>query len=297
MEKFKMKFKDKALIVRQTRLAAAQSCLLSLQRAFKSKKKVSEFKFVNIWHTYLEKSGQVHGYWYEPPPFGTVALFAGRSQPDRAKYSNLREKTFWPKTDVYLDNQGWGYLFSSPYFFLEDTPLIADFGFTFYLGKDPRIKDHYRLCSEILKQLTGKIRPGISFKDLYIQSSELMKTGGYYNYIVSTTDMTKPNLGHSIPFLNKEPNEDQQRKIASGEEEKINSVISKAREFINSESDFVINDNCGFTFEPRFISENEPKLPMFSIHTIILFEDGQKEVLANLDGIFNFLGIDYLSEL
>ena len=124
-----------------------------------------------------------------------------------------------------------------------------------------------------------------------------MKTGGYYNYIVSTTDKSNTNIGHTLPFLDMDPSEDKMRKITTGEEEKINSVISKSREFINADCGIVVSDNCGLTFEPRFISENEPKLPMFSMHTIILFEDGQKEVLVNLDGIFNFLGIDYLSEL
>ena len=290
-------FSDKIQTVRQVRLTAAQTCLLSLQNVFKMQKKVSEYKFANIWHNMLEKSGKVHGYWYQPPPTGTAALFSGSHNPDRANYANLREKEYWPKKDVYLDKEGSGYLFSSPYFFLEDTPLIGDFGFSFYLGKDVRIKDHFRRCSEILKQLTDKIRRVISFKNLYIQYTELMKTGGYYNYIVSTTDKSNTNIGHTLPFLDMDPSEDKMRKITTGEEEKINSVISKSREFINADCGIVVSDNCGLTFEPRFISENEPKLPMFSIHTIILFEDGQKEVLVNLDGIFNFLGIDYLSEL
>lgn len=289
-------FSDKIQTVRQVRLTAAQTCLLCLQKVFKMQNKVSEYKFVNIWHKQLEKSGKVHGYWYQPPPRGTAALFSGPHNPDRANYANLRQKEYWPKKEVYLDREGSGYLFSSPYFFLEEISLIGDFGFTFYLGKDQRITDHFRRSFEILKQLTEKIGPGMTFKELYTRSIEIMKAAGFRNFIVSTTDKSKTNLGHTIPFLTRDPDEIERRKIATGEEEIINSLINKSREFINSDSDLLISDNCGFTFEPRFISENEPELPMFSLHLIILFEEGEKEVLGNFAGIFNFLKMDWLTE-
>jgi len=290
-------FSDKIPIVKQTRLTAAQTCLLSLQRAFKIRKKVSEQKFVNIWHTFLEKSGKVHGYWYVPPPLGTTALFDGSKHSDRTNYTNLRDKVYWSKTELYLDKQEGGYLFSSPYFFHEDVPLIGDFGFTFYSGENQRIKDHFHRCTEIIKQLTEKISKGISFKELSALSTDIMQTGGFRNHIVSTTDKIKTNFGHTIPFLDRDPDERERKKIATGEPEIIYSVISKAREFINKESEYIISQNCAFTFEPRFVSVADPKLPTFSLHLIILFENSRKEILANFNGLFNFLDMDFLTKL
>ncbi|OGG04499.1 hypothetical protein A2W14_06825 [Candidatus Gottesmanbacteria bacterium RBG_16_37_8] len=288
-----MTFIQKAEAVKTVRKTAAQTCLLSFQKVYSDYKKTSELRFTNTWTKLMEKSNKIHGFWYQPPPTGIAALFFDNMYTDRANYSSLRERNFWPKSNNFLNNSGGGYLFASPFYMINDIPLIGDFGFSFYTGNDPEIKEHYHQCSIILNSLLKKIEPGMKFSRLYTEAVSLMKKKGYGNYIKSSTDKLGTNIGHTIPFLENDPTISDLGVINTGSEEKINNLISIGRIFINENSNFVISNNCGFTFEPRFISLKNQKLPMFSLHQIILFIDGRKEILSDFDGIFNFLKLNY----
>lgn len=287
-------FSQKANIVKIVRKTAAQSCFLTFQKILSEKKKVSEFKFVNKWIKYMDKTNNIHGNWYQPPPQGCSALFFEDNNIERVKYGSLRDKKYWPKIKNYYNKEGGGYVFASPFYFVNDTPFIGDFGFSFYTGGNQEIKDHFRKCSIILNIFCQKIEPGMKFSQLYNDSVSIFKENGYQNFMSSSTDINGTNVGHTIPFLETQPSKEELEVISLGDEKQIYNIISKNRSFINEISDYTIGNNCGFTFEPRIVSINKDKLPMFSLHLIILFQDGQKEILSNFSGIINLLKIDYL---
>ena len=290
-----IEFNQKTDIIRTVRKTAAQSCLFSMQKLFSYKKKVSEVKLANTWIKFMEKTNKIHGYWYQPPPGGTSVIFFGKQDYSKFNYLSLRDKKQWPNSKSYLEEEGGGYFYTSPFYFLNDTPLIGNFGFSFYTGKSEKIKDHYRNCYNVLNLIINLIRPGFKFSQLYSRALKIMKKNGLTNLIASVTDKKGTNIGHTIPFLNNNITRQEKELIAEGNEEKIYSLINKSRDFLNLDSDYVINNNCGFTLEPRFISEKNSDLPMFSMHHIIIIQNGRKEVMSNFGGIFNFLNINYLN--
>jgi hypothetical protein len=290
-----MEKQDRLETCRKIRNIAAQTCLYVFQHVFKASHKVSEVNFKNQWLKELERSyfkGFI-GCWYDPPPGGIAVLFGDENNYERVNYPSLRSDIYWPRPNVFFKKDGLGYVFASPYTMVDNLPIIGDFGFTFYLGDLKVIKDHYRKCYKVLEKLIDKIEIGKKFKDLYKQSIRIIKDHKLENLILGTTDKAKTDLGHTIPFIDRNPDEKEMEKIDSGKAEQINGAISQARVFCNEFEEYVITDNCAFTFEPRFISQTG-KLPMFSFHTIVQFMNGKKVVLSNFDGIFNLLGMNWL---
>lgn len=279
------------------RNVAASTCLYALQHTFNTAHKVSELHFRNLWLKTLEKSFK-RGFvscWYDPPPGGIAAILNDGKDFSRVTYTNLRQKEYWPRADVYFKDDNTGYLFASPYTMVDNVPIIGDFGFTFYLGNSPKIKKFYRKCYDLLNKLIENIQTGMMFKDLYALSQNAIEKEGLQNYIFGITDKQVRDFGHTVPFTDRNPDRTEAEAIFSGKPEKINSAISHARVFINEIEEYKINDNCAFTFEPRFIEPSDNSLPMTSFHTIIRFIDGQKEILTNFKGIFNFLKMDWIS--
>lgn len=274
---------------------AAQTCLSTLQRIIRDSHKVSEIKVSNIWLKELEKFYK-KGFiscWYDPPPNGIAVLFGSEDDFERVNYPNLRPEIYWPKPDVFFRLDGLGYLFASSYTMVEDIPIIGDFGLSFYLGKTEKIKNHFKRSWEILNKLIDKIEIGISFREVYRESIDIIRKNNMDNFVTGYTDKESTDFGHTIPFIDRDPTDKEKNSINTGEENIIDQVISKARIFINESEEYRISENCAFTFEPRFISLSD-RLPMCSFHTIVQFVDGEKVVLGNFEGIFNLIGMNWL---
>lgn len=290
--------KDKLLrleFCQKIRNIAAQTCLRVFQQIVYSPHKVSESKFRNTWLKELERS-YPKGYidcWYDPPPDGIAALFGDEKNFERVNYPNLRPEIYWPKPNVYFKPGGLGYIFASPYTMVDNIPIIGDFGFSYYLGKSEKIKDHFKKCWNTLNTLIEKIEVGMMFKDIHATSIGIIKHNKLENYIKGTTDKAGTDLGHTIPFIEGDPKLYEENDINSGDHQKINQVISKTRVFINEFENYFISANCAFTFEPRFVSFTD-ELPMCSFHTIVQFVDKKKIILTNFKGIFNLLGMEWL---
>ena len=287
-------FNQKVEVIKTVREIAAQTCMQTFQHVLKYKNKISEYKFINFWNILMYKSHKIIGFWYQPPPNGTSALFFDNKHISRANYDNLRGKEYWPNKQIFLRLNGGGYVFSSPYYLLNDIPLIGDFGFSFYLGNDSMIKEHYRRCMKLLGSIIQIIEPGMKFSKLYKTCIDLMQNNGYANLISSSTDQSGTNIGHTIPFLDSDLHPADLQDINSKNSGKINNLISNKRIFFNENSDYVISNNCSFTFEPRFTSLTNKKLPMFSLHQIVLFVDSRKEILANFTGIIKLLDMQWI---
>lgn len=282
---------------RAVRLAASQSCFITLQKVLGIEKKVSEVQFRNRWlkEMYRFKNIIPEG-WYDPPLFGIGILFADVNNPKRYNYSTLRDKNYWPKADSFFKRDGLGYIFASPFTWIEDTPIIGDFGISFYLGSDIKIIDHFKKSYSMQYSLIDAINIGLTFSQIHKIFTNLMQNMGLVNNVYSTTDKSWTNIGHSIPFIDRNINNEEKNLIMTEDPDKIHKMISQARIFINQSEKLPITDNCAFTVEPRITSSSDPTLPMCSFHTIIQFIDGKKVILTNFDGIFNFLGMDWIKK-
>lgn len=284
-------------VCRKIRTLASVTCLYSLQHVFKLSHKVSEEFFANFWNKELERSF-LKGYvdsWYDPPPGGMAVLFAPENDLTRFNYESLRPNLYWPKMKSYFQKGGLGYLFSSAYTITQDIPIIGDFGFSYYLGKNVKIKDHYRKSYELCEEIREKIKTGMTFSEIYKLSEDAIKQKGLFNHIVAFTDKTGTDYGHTIPFIENNPIPEEQAKIESGDPQKINSVISHARRFISSQEDYCISDNCAFTFEPR-LTNDDKSLPIFSFHQIVRFIDGKKVHTEDFRGLINYLQMNWLTD-
>lgn len=287
---------ERFVACRYTRNAAVQSCFHTLQKVLHIKGKVSELRFKNIWFKKLSRiKNIVSNGWYDPPPDGIGVLFGGENDFVRVNYSTLREKDYWPKADIYFSKEGLGYIFTSPFTFVNAVPIIGDFGFTFYLGNHRKIINHFKKCYLTMHQLTDIIEVGMEYRQLYKEALKLITENSLMNNITSTTDVAGTNLGHSIPFMDRNPADEENKLLMVEDEEMIHKVINKARIFINKSEDFKIGANSAFTFEPRLISAKDSSLPMCSFHMIVQFIKKKKIVLENFTSIFNLLGMNWLT--
>src|SRR3990167_8837705 len=275
-------------ICAKIRQAASDSCLMAIQKTVESKKPVPEIQFRDWWLEKLDKSDEVvsGGGLYNPPPFRIGVLFGSETNFARVNYPTLRPKEFWPKQDSYFLKNGLGYLFASPYSLVSGVPIIGDFGFTFYLGKNKEIIDHFKKCKDIVLKLLDRVKPGITLSELYSSSIDLFDKNNLVNNVTSTTDKLGADIGHTIPFINDTP-EDEAK-------DHLYKFISKSRVFINAKENYLLTDNIAFTFEPRLTSQTDESIPMFSMHLIVMIVDGKKRILGNFDKIFDLLGMEWL---
>jgi len=290
-----MNIQNKLKINQSIRQKASLSCSNILKEVLQSSSAISEINFKNKWQDELDKFTDIEeGGWYNPPPDGFGVLFGKESDIERLNYPSLRPQKYWPKDNLYFDNTGLGYLYASPYSIIECIPIIGDFGFSCYLGKVAKIRVHFKKSFEVLNKLIENIKAGISFKELFRISSEIIGRNDLQIYMLSITDKAEISIGHTIPFITKDPNPKQQKDINSANPQAIHNIISRSRKFISSQEKYIISNNCAFTFEPRFISSKNSSLPMFSFHTTIQFVSGKKVVLSNMDKIINLLEMEWI---
>lgn len=282
----------------KAREIAADSCFMVLKKTLHKKNNYSESQFRDAWRRELNKSKDIvlNGGWYNSPPFGIGVLVCNEEDHQRVNYTSLRQKKYWPKSNNYFHKNGIGYLFASPYSLAGDIPIIGDFGFTFYTGRNNKIIDHYKNCWYVVDKIIEQIKTGMSYRQLYMLTIGILSKFHLSNNITSTTDKSGTNVGHCIPFIDRVPNLKELQLIKSENKKIIHKVINKARKFINAEEKFLIKDNSAFTFEPRLISLIDRSLPMFSFHTIIQFVKGKKIVLSNMDEILKLLNMRWIYE-
>lgn len=282
--------------VSEIRKIASDTCFITLEKTLKLGGQISELQFKKWWLEDLNKSTVIAkgGGWYDPPPEGFGILFGSENNLGRINYPSLRPSKYWPKNDIYFQKDGLGYLFASPYALLDGAPIIGDFGFTFYLGKTSKIKNHYRKSYTVILKLIDNIKLGMDFKELYRISENFIEQNDLKNYMLGITDKAVVDLGHTIPFIDRDPNPKEQVEINSASREKIHNLISQSRIFSNAKEDYVISSNCAFTYEPRLISAKDESLPMFSFHTIVQFVNGKKIILSNMENILQLLNMEWI---
>ncbi len=286
---------QKLEICKQTRKIASDTLKQTLQELLSKNDPISEKSFANQWLGNLRKHTQIFpDGWYIPPPFGIGVLFSAETDSRRTSYESLRFEKNWPREDVFLDKEkGLAYFYASPV--NKDLGIIGDFGLTVYFGKDEKVRDFFRLCYEITLKVFDFAKVGMSFSDIAKYCAKLLEGNNLQNTIVSSSDSTGTNIGHTIPGIDEDFTEEELQIFKAGDWEEVCKMISQKRLFLNRSEQATVKPGMAITFEPRPISAVNPDLPMVGFHTIGLFyEDGSKELLNEFEEIFKLVGMDYL---
>jgi hypothetical protein len=174
------------------------------------------------------------------------------------------------------------------------TGMIGDFGLTLYLGQNPQVKSMLVQTLAIDQELFAALRIGMPFSVLANQAAETMRRQGLFSALESPTDPTGTNIGHTIPASDSGWKPDEWAIFRQGNWAKTKDMISHKRVFINrSESSTILSD-MAHTLEPRPQSFDHPDLPTVWFHNIVVWRDGQKQLLSGFDDLFSLAGMGYM---
>lgn len=243
------------VIFNEARQIAFQSFYSTIDE-FYGKKDISEKVFQNKWYENLRKNTNIIADgWYNPPPKGMAVLFG-----QRVSFNSLRKKENWVSENIINWENDLLYAYCSPIDKLSG--VIGDMSLTLYFGKDEKIKNHIRNCYEAVQAIFQKLENLQSSRKLFFYSQQVLAEHKLKNCIISQTDQTPLDLGHSFPKLENLKNKES---LTDDEKQKI----SKARKFINQESDWQFEENMQFSIEPQLISIEDLSLPQISQHFLV----------------------------
>ncbi|MEK7570939.1 MAG: AIR synthase related protein [Patescibacteria group bacterium] len=290
---------DKLEICKQTRMFAADSLYKVLKKLLASHKPISEVRLRDEWLTEMRKNKNIFpDGWYTPPPFGISVLFGDDKHLERINYKSLREKDKWPRNNVFLNtNSGIAFFYISPVD--KESGIIGDFAITLYFGKDKTIQNHFLKSFTINKEVFINMTIGMSLNDINQLTYKLLQKNGVSSDLLSPTDPTGTNYGHTIPASYENWNSEEIKALQNGSKdwETALTMISKKRKFVNAQEPLKIKPGMAVTIESRPEVLDNPKIPMTLFHMIAIFkEDGSKELLTGFDNLFTLSGMDYMIE-
>lgn len=291
---------SKLELCKLTRSYAAESLYEVLKDVLTDPSPVSEVAFRDNWLEKLRRHPNIFpNGWYEPPPHGIGVLFATDDNPNRASPKSIRPQEYWPKEESFLDkSKGILFLYVSP--IAKKEGIIGDFGLTVYLGKDQSIINHLKNAYLTVLQVFKKINVGMSFADIAKIAKELLAEKGMYSNLLSPSDPTGTNIGHTIPGSYEDFSPKEQRLIQSAPAQwsQLKDMIRTKRIFINEAETFTVTPNMAFTLEPRPEINNSASLPTVWFHTLVLIDkNGNKQLVTNFAKIFSIANMDYLEEI
>ncbi len=233
-------------------------------------------------HTEVFKEG-----WYSPPP-GGVSVLLDQKPFKRLDFETIRLQSNWPNETHFSKKESVGILYSS--LVDKNTGMIGDIAFTIYNGHDKEIKEHVKICFEIILKIAQKAKVGMKFSDLYDFGMELIEENNKRKGGIKGTSALGINsvFGHTIPGSNTGGLN------TIGDFEGIKQTIAKNRIYIDSSEDFKIPDTCAFSVETKIGDFKKPELPTVFFHFIVCFDNGKKTILENFDEIFKVVGMDYM---
>lgn len=282
---------------KETRGIAATSFRTSLQSLLETGNPISEKSLADRWLLEMQKHQEIFPEgWYEPPPHGIAVRFATDTNFGDLYLPNLRAKENWPREEVYLDREkGMAYVYASPVS-KREKGIIGDWGMTLYFGKDPQITNHIQYCLATNRKILDEVSVGMSFKDIYTLAIDTLAKDGFSNDVVSITDPSNQNIGHTVPGLY-DPFSSEEKALLQNPEsnwEDVKTVIKNKRKFVSPVETLEVQPGMAFTIEPRPISKNA-HLPNVSFHTIALFDtNGDKQLVTEYEDTFKLVGMDYM---
>lgn len=237
------------------RQKALDSLCITLDTLY-GKCNVSEIDFKNEWYNNLKKQNDIiTDGWYNPPPKGMAVLFGSR-----ISFDSLRNEKNWSNNTTINWNKDLLYAYCSP--IDKISGIIGDLSLTLYFGSDEKIINHIKNCYDAVQEVFNNLNNFQNSQELFIGSEKIFAKHKLKNCIMSKTDNTPLDLGHTFPKL-----DNLQTKDSLTEEDK--TKISKARMFINENSKWIFTEELQFTIEPQLISTENPELPQISQHYLV----------------------------
>ena len=133
---------------------------------------------------------------------------------------------------------------------------------TLYFGENIEIKKHIKNCYKAVQEVFCVLDKVQNSQELFVFSEKIFEKYQLKNCIISKTDNTPLDLGHTFPKL---INIENRNKLTQEEKQDI----SKARKFINNKNSWNFIEGIQFTIEPQLISIENLKLPQISQHFLI----------------------------
>ena len=142
--------------------------------------------------------------------------------------------------------------------------IIGDFGMSIYVGNNQKIKNHLKLCWELDKQIFHFAEVGMTLSEITHFTNKLYLKYGLTNTIVSASDPTGTNVGHTIPVSYEDWNKEELQilKNSTTNWQAVSDMISKKRKFENTQETFKIKQGMAITIEPRPSVLNDPTIPI-----------------------------------
>jgi hypothetical protein len=281
------------LINEDTRKLTLSTLLVSLTSLLKSQKSFSELQLRDNWLANLRKNTTIFpDGWYIPPPHGIGALIGDTSKQSRTNYDNLRR--FTPLDTVYFDEQHpLLYAYASPVD--KKTGIIGDSGGTFYRGTNPDIQQHLKRCFDITINVAKKINAGMTFADVFYITMDFANKYNFVNEVISVTDPSTVNIGHTIPPGFSEWSKKEQAVVKQGNWQDILDIIRNKRIYVNAKEQTKLQPGTMVTIEPRFTVKDNPNIPMASYHTTLhIGKNGKIRLLTEFQSLFTLFGMDYM---
>ena len=244
----------------------------------------------NVYRDEFHKTG-----WYTPPPAGVGVLFANKNDNyERSKFPTLRTEPYWPNPRNMLHDDTVATIYVSPV--VKQSGIISDFSTTIYRGHDERIQNHLKSCLDATEAVAEAIEIGMKLKDVHGIGEKIIHERGLENSIMITfNDPTKDaDYGHTTPWTYELPSDEELAIIRSDDFDKLASLISHKRIYLNSVETFEIPENIAFSIEPRLCKIDDPTLPASCFYTLVTFRGGQKIIASNANPIFDAVGIHYM---
>lgn len=238
----------------KTRQKALESFCTTLDELYN--KEITEIAFKNKWYENLAKEADIIADgWYNPPERGMTVLFG-----NRVSFDSLRNEKNWSNHTEINWEKDLLYAYCSP--IDKTTGMIGDISLTLYFGEDKKIRQHIKNCHKAVNEVFDALERVKNSQELFEISQQIFAKHKLKNCIISKTDNMPLDLGHTFPILEGLINQD---KLT--EQEK--AQISKARKFINGDTNWDFTEGMQFTIEPQLVSTEDLNLPQISQHYLV----------------------------
>lgn len=273
---------------------AAKTLEQALRDLLMSDMPVSEVMLCDLWLNKMREHTSVYpDGWYIPPPHGMFVQFATDKKPERVNKTNNRPPDAWPRSDIFLDrHNGLISAYASPVD--KASGLIGDFSISLYFGDKPDIQSLLKQTLALDNALFESLKVGMEYATIADACRKYMAEHNMYNAIASPSDPNGTNIGHTIPAADIGWNDAELNIFKTGNWEDICNLISRKRVFLNATEHTRIAATTAHTIEPRPMVIDRPDLPMINFHTMVIWQDGQKQLITFFDDLFRLAGMDYM---
>ncbi|GAB3496180.1 hypothetical protein GCM10027521_45930 [Amycolatopsis cihanbeyliensis] len=198
--------------------------------------------------------------WYTPPLMGMSVLFATAADPSRVNFRTFRDKNSFVSARTLDPDNGIVLGYASNVH--RRTGLPGDFATTVYLGREPRVRDHFARAREACREMISAVSSGSTAGDLHAAALDALARRGLSGTTHSDTDPDGHNVGHSLPRLPVGP---LGRTLRPEQIDKLRHD----RLFVRRGGEWGLASVEQFTVEPQVVSPEDPTLPKIMLHYVL----------------------------